>query len=124
MDNVFEVKNQKVFMNKSNVFYEDIGVVLDKTTGLVKYGEFSQGLEDWYNVAIKEYSRYNMNNVIEDMFLFRFENYKNILTIEEACTLLNYMFMVSANGNRIFNILQSSTEDLKVEIAKLKELGF
>lgn len=124
MSNVFEVKNGKVYMNTSKVFYENIGVVLDKKSGLVKYGEFSQGLEDWYNAAIKEYSRYNMNNIVEDMFLFRFENYKNLLTIEEVCILLNYIFTVSTNGDRIFNMLQSGEAKLKLEISKLKELGF
>ena len=124
MSNVFEVKNGKVYMNTSKVFYENIGVVLDKKSGLVKYGEFSQGLEDWYNAAIKEYSRYNMNNIVEDMFLFRFENYKNLLTIEEVCILLNYIFTVSTNGDRIFNMLQSGEGKLKLEISKLKKLGF
>lgn len=124
MSNVFEIKNGKIYMNASKVFYEDMGVVLDKNTGLVKYGGFSQGLEDWYNIAVQKYSKFNMSYIVDDMFLFRFENYKNLLTIEEVCTLLNYIFMVSANGDRIFNMLQSGEAKLKLEISKLKELGF
>lgn len=124
MNKVFEVKNGKVYMTKLGVFYEDIGVVLDKTAGLIKYGEFSQGLEEWYSLAIKKYSSYNMKNIVNDMFLFRFKDYKDILTIDEICILLNYIFMVSVNGDKVFTALNSSAKDLKLEIARLKELGF
>lgn len=124
MDRVFEVKDEKVYMTKLNIFYEDIGIVLDRAAGLIKYGEFSKGLDDWYNAAVKRYTMFNMEYMVKDMFLFRFENYKNILTIEEICILLNYIFMVSSNGDKIFAALNGDTEYLKLEIARLKELGF
>lgn len=124
MNNVCKVENGKLYMSKLNVVYDDIAVVLDKKGGLIKYGEYSKGLAEWYNVAIQEYSILKMQDMIDSMFLFRYKDYKDILTIDEVCVLLNYMIMVSGNGDRIVTALNSSAHDLKLEIEKLKQLGF
>lgn len=125
MEKVFIAKYGSIYEKETCFCINNLGVVVDKTVGLIKYGDCSYNfLENWYENAIEKYKKVGFNDVANDIILYKFDRYNGALTIDEICTFLNYMVQVSSNGERIFQMLNKDINLLKEDLKGLAELGF
>lgn len=121
---VYRVVNNKI-ENAEGIIIEHLGIVYDiQAGGCLKHGDLSKGfLEDYHKTVIEEFSKAGLQDVAESIVLLRLDNYKD-LTLEEICTLSNYIIEVSAIPGILENYLKLSTQELKDKLKELKELGF
>lgn len=104
---------------------DNIAIIFDKSAGLLKYGDTEKSdIKEYYNVIQNQFRQLGLNDDADDILYIEFDRYKNALTIEEICTFLNYILMVSANSKRIFNMLSMAADEIKKELNRLSELGF
>ena len=107
----------------SGSILEKPAIIYDIDDGLMKYGE-AEKLQRHYDDTIKRYSDNGYYDMVDCLKYAEFDRYDGILDIEEICTLLNYMILCSANGERIHNILNMDEDSLKKEIEKLSSVGY
>lgn len=121
---VYRVVNNKI-ENAEGIIIEHLGIVYDiQAGGCLKHGDLSKGfLEDYHKTVIEEFSKAGLQDVAESIVLLKLDNYKD-LTLEEICTLSNYIIEVSAIPGILENYLKLSTQELKDKLKELKELGF
>lgn len=121
---VYRVVNNKI-ENAEGIIIEHLGIVYDiQAGGCLKHGDLSKGfLEDYHKIVIEEFSKAGLQDVAESIVLLKLDNYKD-LTLEEICTLSNYIIEVSAIPGILENYLKLSTQELKDKLKELKELGF
>lgn len=121
---VYRVVNNKI-ENAEGIIIEHLGIVYDiQAGGCLKHGDLSKGfLEDYHKTVIEEFSKAGLQDVAESIVLLKLDNYKD-LTLEEICTLSNYIIEVSAIPGILENYLKLSTQELKGKLKELKELGF
>lgn len=102
---------------------DQIAVILDTDYGSVmKYGD-AEKVQSYYGEMIEKYRKTGFEEEAENYMLITFDRYDGVLSIEEICTLVNYMIQVSANP-RLMTILKMPEGELKKEIKKLQEFGF
>lgn len=123
MGNVLEVKYGSLYKNNS-IIIEELAFILDKKAGLVKWGE-KEIVYKCYQDIIKKYNSIpGLEEFADNHIYIEFGKYNTILTKEEICTLGNYIITVSANSNKVIEMLNMTEAQLKEKISKLKEVGF
>lgn len=120
---MFKVHCGSIYNSNSGCIIECMSVIIDKNASLLKYGN-SEGVFDYYNHITSKYREIGLEDMANDLIYVEFDKYSGILTIEEICTFANYMVMCSANGQKLFNMLQMERSQLKAEIKKLSEMGY
>jgi len=70
------------------------------------------------------YRKGSLEDIADDILYIEFDRYDGVLSIEEICTFMNYILMVSANGEKIMKMLEMEANELKKELARLSEIGF
>lgn len=123
MDKVLEVKYGTIY-TKGGLGIDHIGVILDKDTGLLKYGDSTKDLNGYFLNMVNKYRKIGFEEMADNLMYIEFDRYDGILSIEEICTFVNYMIMCSGNGERIMKMLNMDEENLKNEIQKLSEIGY
>lgn len=123
MNKVLEVKYGTIYTN-GGIGIDHIGVIIDKNSGLLKYGDSTKDLNSYFLDMVSKYRKAGLSDIADDLVYIEFDRYDGILSIEEICTFVNYMVMCSANGERIMKMLNMDEENLKIEIKKLAEIGY
>ena len=123
MERVLEVKYGTIYTS-GGIGIDHIGVIIDKNSGLLKYGDTTKNLKDYFIEMVSKYRKVGLSDIADDLVYIEFDRYDGILSIEEICTFVNYMVMCSANGERIMKMLNMDEENLKIEIKKLAEIGY
>lgn len=124
MEKILEVQYGTIYDKKMTFGIDNMAVIIDKQAGLMKYGDVDKDMDKYYTEMISKYKKAGFDDMCDNLVYIKFDRYDGILTIEEICTFVNYMLMVSANGNKIMNMLSMSTDEIKSEIARLQNLGF
>lgn len=123
MDKIFEVKYGTMY-NKNGIGIDNLAVILDKTSGVFRYGDVSTGMKTLFNDMVDNYIKAGFKDMAQNLIYLEFDRYDGILSIEEICTFANYIIMVSANSETIIKMLNMSEDDLKKRLKELAELGF
>lgn len=125
MDNkIFRVEYGSIYRNETGSIIETMAVIIDKSVGLLKYGDAQRGLYDYYNEMVEKYKKCGLEDIANDLIYVQFDRYEGVLTIEEICTFANYMVMCSCNGETIYNMLQMTPEKLKEKLKVLEGYGY
>lgn len=125
MEKHFVVRYGSIYKKDSCFCINNLGIVVDKSTGLLKYGDCDNDfLESWYKDIVEKYKKVGFDDIARDIILYKFDRYNGVLTIDEICTFLNYMVQVSSNGERIFQMLNKDINSLREDLKGLSELGF
>lgn len=125
MDNkIFRVEYGSIYRNQTGSIIETMAVIIDKSVGLLKYGDAQTGLYDYYNEMVGKYKKCGLEDIANDLIYVQFDRYEGILTIEEICTFANYMVMCSCNGPTIYKMLQMDSNELKEKLKSLSEYGY
>ena len=120
---VFKVKNGSIY-NNNGIMIDNMGVIVDKDGGLIKYGDVSKGIKECYTNMVDKYLKCGFDDMANDLVYIEFNRYDGILSIEEICTLCNYMIMCSAVGSKLYKLLTMDKDKIKREIKKLSDLGY
>ena len=123
MNKIFEVKYGTIY-TKNGVGIDNLAVILDKNSSVLKYGDVSKGMKSLYEDMVSKYKKVGLHDIAQDLIYLEFDRYNGVLSIDEICTFANYMMLVSANGKTIVNMLSMSANDLKKRLKELSELGF
>lgn len=121
---IYRVVNNKI-ENKEGTIINNLGVVYDMQAGCcLKHGDIDNGfLEQYHERLVNKFNASGLEDISEAIILLRFDN-DNRLTVDEVCTLSNYLIEVTAIPGILESYLKLSTNDLKDKIKELKELGF
>lgn len=103
---------------------DNMAVIIDKEAGLMKYGDSEKWVEKCYTEMIEKYKKAGLEEFSESLILVKLDRYNGVLTIEDICTLTNYMILCSSNGHRIMQILAMEESELKSEIENLRSYGY
>ena len=122
MRNILEVKNGVIYNNILGDEIHSMGIVVDKRVGLLKYGEKDK-VKLYFDNMMNSYHHVGLIELVKDIIFVSFDKYKNLL-INEVCTLVNYLYMVSANEKRTMELLTMDEGKLKIELKKLEKIGF
>ena len=120
---VFKVKYGSIY-NNNGIMINNMGVIVDKDAGLIKYGDVNKGIKECYTNMVDKYLKCGFEDMANDLVYIEFNRYDSILSIEEICTLCNYMVMCSGTGSRLYKLLSMDEDDIKKEIKKLRDLGY
>lgn len=125
MKNVLRVEFGSIYTESGNMI-DHMGIVLDKKVGLIKYGEVQgpNGVEQYYKKACLAYRARGFDDMADDLILVKFDRYNGALSIEEVCTLCNYIIQCTANIERILEILEMDEEKIHYTLAELAALGY
>ena len=125
MNKPFKVEFGSIY-HESGIMYDQIGVIVDKQGGMMKYGHMDgpNNLADYFSSYVKKYRDVGFNDIADNLILVGFDSYKGVLSVEEICTFMNYMLLCSANGSRIVNMLKMDADELHVKIKELQEVGY
>ena len=120
----YRVVNNKI-ENKEGTIINNLGVVYDMQAGCcLKHGDIDNGfLEQYHERLVNKFNESGLEDISEAIILLRFDN-DNRLTVDEVCTLSNYLIEVTAIPGILESYLKLSTNDLKDKIKELKGLGF
>lgn len=102
---------------------DKMSVILDKTVGLMKYGD-ADWINEYYSEMVSKYSAAGFEGMTENLMLINFDKYDGLLDIDAICTFVNYMILCSGNSKKIMEILSMAEDKILVEIMKLKGLGY
>lgn len=121
---IYRVVNNKI-ENKEGTIINNLGVVYDMQAGCcLKHGDIDNGfLEQYHKRLVNKFNESGLEDISEAIILLRFDK-DNRLTVDEVCTLSNYLIEVTAIPGILESYLKLSTNDLKDKIKELKELGF
>lgn len=121
---VYRVVNNKI-ENQEGTVIKNLGVVYDTQAGCcLKHGDIANGfLEQYHRKLVNKFNELGLEDIAENIILLRFDK-DNILTVDEVCTLSNYLIEVTAIPEILESYLKLSPNDLKDKIKELKELGF
>lgn len=121
---VYRVVNNKI-ENQEGTVIKNLGVVYDTQAGCcLKHGDIANGFLEQYNRRlVNKFNELGLEDIAENIILLRFDK-DNILTVDEVCTLSNYLIEVTAIPEILESYLKLSPNDLKDKIKELKELGF
>lgn len=121
---VYRVVNNKI-ENQEGTVIKNLGVVYDTQAGCcIKHGDIANGfLEQYHRRLVNKFNELGLEDIAENIILLRFDK-DNILTVDEVCTLSNYLIEVTAIPEILESYLKLSPNDLKDKIKELKELGF
>lgn len=122
MNKIFKVKYGSIY--KDDIMYDNIGVIIDKKCGLLKYGDSNKGIKEHYENMINKYRKADLSDIADDIILLEFDRYNGILSIEEISVFLNYMVMCSANGESIIKMTNMSEKELHNRLQELSEFGY
>lgn len=109
---VFKVKYGGIY-NNNGIMIDNMGVIVDKNAGLIKYGDVRKGMKECYINMVEKYLKCGFEDVANDLVYIEFDRYDGILSIEEICTLCNYMVMCSGTGSRLYKLLSMDEDDIK-----------
>lgn len=112
MDNIFNVVDGKIY-NNLGVEIDNITIIIDKNTGLLKHGTSKKEMNDIYKDMVSKYRRLKFENIADALMLVDFDMYNDILSKEEICIFLNFMLMCSANGDTVMEMLYMDKDNLK-----------
>lgn len=120
------VEYGSIYTKSRDLMIDNLVIIYDKQLGcMLKYGDADRSnIKKYYYDMIKKWQDIGMAEDAENIVMVEFDRYEGVLTIEEICTLANYLIMVSALGEKFHKLLNSDENTLKQEIAKLRELGF
>ncbi len=123
---VLEVEYGSIYTKSRDVMIDNLVIIYDKQMGCVlKYGDADRSnIKKYYEHMVKKWRDIGMEEDAENIVMVEFDRYDGILSIEEICTLANYLIMVSALGDKFHRLLNSDEDTIKQEIARLQELGF
>lgn len=121
---IYRVVNNKI-ENKEGTIINNLGVVYDmQARCCLKHGDIDNGfLEQYHERLVNKFNESGLEDISEAIILLRFDN-DNRLTVDEVCTLSNYLIEVTAIPGILESYLKLSTNDLKDKIKELKGLGF
>lgn len=102
----------------------EVAVIIDTETGtLLKVGN-PDGINDYFNKAIKKYHDAGLSYCCEGWKCIVFDRYHYaFLDIDGICTLVNYM-MNSLGPEKMNELLLMSETELKEKIEILQSIGF
>lgn len=123
MEKILNVKYGTIY-TRSGMGIDNLAVILDKNSGLIKYGDSSRGMKEIFNDMVSKYKQLGLEDMANDLVLLEFDRYDGILSIDEICTFANYMIMVSANSQNIFKMLSMEEIELKKRLKEFSALGF
>lgn len=123
MERILKVENGTIYTQNGTAI-DNLAVILDRSSGLLKYGDSTKGMISIFNDMVSKYKEVGLENMANDLVLLQFDRYNGVLSIDEICTFANYMIMVSANSETIFKILNMNEYEFKNKIKELSELGF
>lgn len=118
-----EVKFGTIFNGKTGIAIDNMAIIVDSDAGMMKYGEY-ETIEKYYQTLVEKFSQAGHQEYVKGLILISFNRYEGILTIDEICTLINYILLSSANGEQITRLMSLDKDALKAEIAKLKNYGY
>lgn len=121
---IYRVVNNKI-ENKEGTIINNLGVVYDMQAGCcLKHGDIDNGfLEQYHKRLVNKFNESGLEDISEAIILLRFDK-DDRLTVDEVCTLSNYLIEVTAIPGILESYLKLSTNDLKDKIKELKGLGF
>lgn len=121
---IYRVVNNKI-ENKEGTIINNLGVVYDMQAGCcLKHGDIDNGfLEQYHERLVNKFNESGLEDISEAIILLRFDK-EDRLTVDEVCTLSNYLIEVTAIPGILESYLKLSTNDLKDKIKELKGLGF
>lgn len=118
----FTVEDGMIVGKRITFYANDLCMIIDVATGTVlKIGDQTTGpLDSYYETLAKSYDAMGM---AEDLKFINFDRYNGILDIDDICTVLNY-FTNSIGPEKMNSLLIMNTQQLKIEVSHLQELGF
>lgn len=121
---IYRVVNNNI-ENQEGIMIKNLGVVYDTQAGCcLKHGDIDNGfLEEYHKSLVNKFKESGLEDIAKSIILLRFDN-DNALSVDEICTLSNYLIEVSAIPGILESYLKLSTNALKDKIKELKELGF
>jgi len=120
--NILRVEYGSIY-TQYNTMIDNMTIIFNKDMGVHKYGEARDVEKDYEEIVLKS-RKAGLDEWADNFILIKFDRYEGSLTIEEVCTFVNYMIMVSANSDKNLEMLNMETKELKIEIKKLQEIGF
>lgn len=114
---MIKVENGKIRLHNGRVL-DKLAIIYDVAGTAYKWGEDDDEFRAFYDDIMKRCKAVNLDNI------YSYISFDDSLTLDEVCTFGNYIVKVSANGDKIRRMLNMSLNELKFEIAKLKELGY
>lgn len=120
--NPLEVKYGSIY-NDRGCIIETMGIMIDKTSGLMKYGNADKVLEYFEKVNAK-FRDDGFDEIANDLMFVKFDKYEGVLSSEEICTFVNYIVETSANGENIVKMLYMESDELKGKLKVYKDMGY
>ena len=99
----------------------NLAVIFSTDLGVMKIGDNSDGsLFEYYKTQSEKYKQAGFNGNIE---FLSFDRYNGTLSIEEICTLYNYIKM-GISYEAIINLINMDLDNLKNMIQDLNKIGY
>ena len=119
---VFQARYGSMY-KESGRFIDNIAFIFSKDTGVCKWGE-PDSIKEQYKTMKDNYNKARLFDMADNLVYIEFDKYKSILSLEDICTLSNYIIYASAKLDLILKLLSQDTELIRSEIRKLRDMGF
>lgn len=125
MKNPLRVEFGSIY-TESGFMIDQMGVVIDKDGGLMKYGSLvgERNIRDYYKDTVNRYKACGYSDIADNLVLVEFDRYEGVLSMDEVCTFCNYMIQCSANGSKIMKMLHMSEEEIHEKLSELSSFGY
>lgn len=127
MKKALEVKFGSMYTTSGKLqMIDDIGLILNKDAGFSKYGSLNgeRNIRDYYNNKVKEYRESGLSDIADNLVLIEFDRYDGVLSIEEICTLCNYIIGSCLDYETIMKVLTLGEAEIHTKIAELSNFGY
>lgn len=122
MKKVFQARYGSMYRENGS-FIDNIAFIFNKDTGLCKWGE-PESIKNHYETMKNNYNKAGLFDMTDDLVYIEFDKYEGILSLEDICTLSNYIIYASAKLDLILKLLSQDIEVIKNEIRILRDMGF
>lgn len=125
-DNLFYVEGGSLYDIRHSTMIDNLAVVYDKQLGLsMKYGDAERSdIREYYERAVNKLKDAGLDDDADNAILIEFDRYSGKLSIEEICTVANWILSVSCLGTKLMDLLGSDEAVIRSKIKELAEAGF
>lgn len=100
-------------LTKQGNMIDNMCIIIDMEAGtLLKYGEFGNGMEKYFELL--------SDGISDNIIIIHFDRYSDF-SMDDTCSLVNYLLNVSGQAGRIFSL---KNEELMDEVKRIQNLGY
>jgi len=121
---MLKVEYGSVYNENKSFLIDNMCIIVDKEMGsIMKYGDAeTSDIKQYYTTMCSRYNELGFSDMAESLVFIEFDRYKEQLTIEEICTIVNYGMNCH---NKIFmDLFDMEISVLHKRISELKEFGY